>query len=177
MAALEQVCWHLTCCDFLFDVLEEAGVDMHQLAAGVEEARFHAERLFYDTARKRGRAVSVGSGAAVLLKRFEDQFEGDSPIVEDFVKGWPKCAAGGGDAGPCARPALYLGRGEWSAACENHATEAELDRYNQWRRDQEDVYKLATHMPDRRRRIGRALIDWWRAQSGPEDAFAAGMLG
>ena len=76
LAALEQVCWHLTCCDFLFDVLEEAGVDMHQLAAGVEEARFHAERLFYDTARKRGRAVSVGSGAAVLLKRFEDQFEG-----------------------------------------------------------------------------------------------------
>ena len=47
LAALDQVCWHLTCCDFIFDVVEEeSDVLFHQLAADIEEARFRAESVF-----------------------------------------------------------------------------------------------------------------------------------
>ena len=84
LAALEH-CWHLTCCDFLFDVLEEAGVDMHPAGGRRRGSSIPRGTLVLRHCAE-GRAVSVGSGAAVLLKRFEDQFEGDSPIVEDFVK-------------------------------------------------------------------------------------------
>lgn len=177
VAALDQVCWHLTCCDFLFDVIEaESSIGFHQLADDIEQARFQAERLFYDTARKRGRAVSVGSSAAVLLKRFEDQFADDPPIVEDFTKGWPKCG-NTTDEQPCSKAALYLGTGDWAAACEIHAAEGELDRYSQWRRQQDTAHRRAAQRPERRLLVGRALVDWWRGQSGAQDAFQKGMPG
>ena len=52
LTALEQVCWHLTCCDFIFDVIEEeSDVLFHQLAADIEEARFRAESV-YEAASK-----------------------------------------------------------------------------------------------------------------------------
>ena len=47
LAALDQVCWHLTCCDVIFDIVEEeSDVLFHQLAADIEEARFRAESVF-----------------------------------------------------------------------------------------------------------------------------------
>lgn len=176
LAALDQVCWHLVCCDFLFDVIEaESNIAFHQLAADVEEARYQAERLLEDASRRKGwAAYSAGSTAAVLLKRFEDQFEDDPPIIEDLAQGWPKCKTTK-DGQPCTGIALYLGSGEWSAACEDHATEGDLERRQQWRRRQESAHKHAAQRPDRRRQVGRALIDWWRGQTGAQDAFEAGM--
>lgn len=176
LAALDQVCWHLVCCDFLFDVIEaESAIAFHQLAADVEQARFEAERLLQDASRRKGWAGhSEGSSAAVFLKRFEDQFEDDPPILEDFAKGWPRCD-NATDGHSCTKLALYLGKGEWSAACEDHATEAELERRQQWRRAQDSAHRRAAQRPDRRRRVGRALIEWWCGQSGAQDAFQAGM--
>lgn len=47
LAALDQVCWHLTCCDFIFDAIEEeTDVLLHWLAADVEQARFRAESVY-----------------------------------------------------------------------------------------------------------------------------------
>ena len=178
VAALDQVCWHLTCCDFLFDVIEaESSIGFHQLADDVEQARFQAERLLQTASRRSGKAGSAeGSTAAVLVKRFEDQFADDPPVVEDFTKGWPKCKDTA-DEQPCPKAALYLGKGDWAAACEIHASEAELDRYHQWRRGQDNAHKRAAQRPERRRRIGDALIDWWRGQSGAQGAFQKDMPG
>ncbi len=171
------MCWHLTCCDFLFDTIEvEVDVEIYRLAADIELARFEAERLLRVVSRKNGNtAGTVDSSAAAFIRRFEDQFEGDPPVVEDFTKGWPECAERDGDTGPRSNAALYLGKGEWSASCENHATEAELDRHKQWRREQDNIHKHRAQRLNRRRRVGRALIDWWHGQSGAQDAFQKGM--
>ena len=173
---MDQVCWHLVCCDFLFDVIDaDSAIAFHQVAAEVEEARYQAERLLQDASRRKGwAAYQEGSTAAVLLTRFEDQFADDPPMLEDLAKGWPRCNKAT-DTQPCTGIALYLGKGEWSAACENHATETELERRQQWRRGQESAHRRAAQRPDRRRQVGRALIDWWRGQSGAEDAFQTGM--
>jgi hypothetical protein len=177
VAALDQVCWHLTCCDFLFDVIEaESRVGFHQLAADIEQALYHAEDLLHTTRPRSGRAGGAeGSTAALLVRRFEDQFDDDPPIVEDFTKGWPTCKDKS-NGQPCSKAALYLGKGDWSAACENHASAAELDRKAQWRRGQDTAHRRAAQRPERRRRIGRALIDWWGGQTGAQDALQQGML-
>lgn len=176
LAALDQVCWHLVCCDFLFDVIEaESAIAFHQLAADLEEARFEAERLLQDASRRKGWAAHAdGSTAAVLLKCFEDQFADDPPYFDDLAKGWPRCTATT-DGQPCTGIALYLGKGDWSAACEDHATDTDLERKKEWRRGQDSAHRRAAQRPDRRRRIGAALIEWWRGQTGAQDAFQAGM--
>lgn len=178
LAALDQVCWHLLCCDFLFDLIEaDSTIAFHQLAADVEEARYQAERLLQHASRRKGWAANPeGSTAAVLLQRFEDQFEDDPPTLEDFTTGWPSCATTI-DGQPCTGIALYLGKGDWSTACEEHATEGDLERLLEWRRGQHSAHRRAARRPDRRRQVGRALIDWWRGQSGAQAAFEAGMPG
>jgi hypothetical protein len=95
LAALDQVCWHLLCCDFLFDVIEEeSDVVFHQVAADVEQGRFRAEALFEAASRRyraapgpsapgsASAAVPEYSGAGTFLGAFERQFEGDSPVID-----------------------------------------------------------------------------------------------
>lgn len=121
LAALDQVCWHLTCCDFIFDVVEEeSDVPFHQLAADIEEARFRAESVFAAASKlKRERsdrtkwqrfvpAVSAAgepqpppslassdssvSTAGTFLEQFERQFdEGGDSPILHFTDGWPTC--------------------------------------------------------------------------------------
>lgn len=121
LAALEQVCWHLTCCDFIFDVVEEeSDVLFHQLAADVEEARFRAERVYAAASglrRKRSDPTkwqrfvpavsvveepqpppslassdSVVSTAGTFLEQFERQFDdGGDSPLLHFTDEWPIC--------------------------------------------------------------------------------------
>lgn len=121
LAALEQVCWHLTCCDFIFDVVEEeSDVLFHQLAADVEEARFRAERVYAaasELKRKRSDptkwqrfvpAVSAAeqpqpppsrassdslvSTAGTFLEQFEREFDdGGDSPRFHFTAEWPTC--------------------------------------------------------------------------------------
>lgn len=120
LTALDQVCWHLTCCDFIFDVVEEeSDVLFHQLAADVEEARFRAERVYAaasELKRKRSDPTkwqrfvpavsaveqpqpppglagsdSLVSTAGTFLEQFERQFDdGDAPRFH-FTAEWPIC--------------------------------------------------------------------------------------
>jgi len=120
LTALDQVCWHLTCCDLIFDVVEEeSDVLFHQLAADIEQARFRAERI-YSAACKMERLASDAtkwqrfvpdapasdehpasgspdsdsgiSTAGAFLEQFERQFDddGDSPLLH-FTDEWPTC--------------------------------------------------------------------------------------
>lgn len=121
LAALEQVCWHLTCCDFIFDVVEEeSDVLFHQLAADVEEARFRAERVYAaasELQRKRSDPTkwqrfvpavsaveepqpppsltssdSLVSTAGTFLEQFERQFDdGGDSPLLHFTDQWPTC--------------------------------------------------------------------------------------
>ncbi|MBX7136320.1 MAG: hypothetical protein K1X67_26925 [Fimbriimonadaceae bacterium] len=121
LTALDQVCWHLTCCDFIFDVVEEeSDVLFHQLAADIEHARFRAERI-YSTARKLDRLTSDAtkwqrhvadasapeehqssnspaerdsgvSTAGAFLDQFEGQFDdGGDSPLLHFTDEWPTC--------------------------------------------------------------------------------------
>ena len=176
LAALDQVCWHLVCCDFLFDVIEaESKIAFHQLAADVENARLDAEGLLREALRRKGWAShATGSTAAGFLQRFEDQFEGDPPIIEDIGAGWPQCAKTTGGA-PCTELALYVGNGEWSG-CENHMTEDDRDKHRQWQLGQDLAHRRGDQQLDLRLRIAHALMDWWSGQSGAQDAFQNGVL-
>lgn len=121
LAALEQVCWHLTCCDFIFDVVEEeSDILFHQLAADVEEARFRAERVYAAAGKlKRKRSdptkwqrfvpaisameevqpprslassASLVSTAGTFLEQFERQFDDDGDSpMLHFTDEWPIC--------------------------------------------------------------------------------------
>ncbi|MEI8083809.1 MAG: hypothetical protein WCI74_18375, partial [Actinomycetes bacterium] len=164
LTALDQVCWHLTCCDFIFDVVEEeSDVLFHQLAADIEEARFRAESVFAAASMlKRERsdptkwqrftpAVSTReepqpqrslassdswvSTAGTFLEQFERQFDdgGDSPLLH-FTDEWPTCQDIRGKNGMnrCRQPALYLGKGQWSANCRKHARRVDRERHERW---------------------------------------------
>ena len=121
LAALDQVCWHLTCCDFIFDVVEEeSDVLFHQLAADIEQARFRAEGV-YEAASQLKRitsdptnwqsflpAVSEApnppttsssspthdsgiSSAGKFLGHFESAFDGGDSPLLYFTDEWPTC--------------------------------------------------------------------------------------
>lgn len=121
LTALDQVCWHLTCCDFIFDVIEEeSDVLFHQLAADIEQARFRAERI-YSAACKLERLASDAtkwqrfapdasaadehqssntpadtdwnvSTAGTFLEQFERQLDdGGDSPLLHFTDEWPTC--------------------------------------------------------------------------------------
>ena len=186
LAALDQVCWHLLCCDFLFDVIEEeSDVVFHQVAADVEQGRFRAEALFEAASRRyravpglsapgsASAAVPEYSGAGTFLGAFERQFEGDSPVIDGGTS-WPTCQDVRGKNGSrrCTRPALYLGEGQWSPGCDKHARRTDRERHELWgdaRRASPDYdcYKRT----QQRQAIGRAVLDWWRKNGGPLKAI------
>lgn len=198
LAALDQVCWHLTCCDFIFDVVEEeSDVLFHQLAADIEEARFRAESVFAAASRlKRVRsdptrwqrfvpAVSAAeepqpppslvSTSGTFLEQFERQFDegGDSPLLH-FIDGWPTCQDVRGKNGinRCRQAVLYLGQGQWSANCRKHARRVDRERHERWNsvRDAE-VTRDSQRREELRQDIGRAVIGWWRESGGPLEAI------
>ena len=186
LAALDQVCWHLLCCEFLFDVIEEASeVGFHQVAADLEEARFKAETLFENASRRyrtdpslsKGRsanpAVPEHAGAGAFLGAFERQFDGDSPILSGGTS-WPTCQDVRGKNGSrrCKRPALYLGEGQWSLSCDKHARRTDREHHELWgdaRRASLDYD--CCQRTRQRQAIGRAVLDWWRETGGPLTAI------
>ena len=186
LAALDQVCWHLICCDFLFDVIEEeSDVVFHQVAADVEQGRFRAEALFeavlrYGSTRGAGRTearsgpvTAAGSGAGTFLGAFERQFEGDSPVIDGGTS-WPTCQDVRGKNGSrrCARPALYLGESQWSPGCDKHACRADRERHQLWiRANQDSLDHDCSERARQRQAIGRAVLDWWRDTGGPQTAM------
>ncbi len=121
LAALDQVCWHLTCCDFIFDVVEEeSDVSFHQLAADIEEARFRAESVFAAASKLKRKASdptkwqrfvpsvsameerqsppglassdSSVSTAGTFLEQFERQFDdGGDSPLHHITDEWPPC--------------------------------------------------------------------------------------
>lgn len=120
LAALDQVCWHLTCCDFIFDAIEdETGILLHWLAADVEQARLRAESVYRaasqlerirsdpntwqrflpalqptqdpPTSSSSPTHDSGTSSAGAFLGHFESTFDGgDSPLLY-FTDEWPTC--------------------------------------------------------------------------------------
>jgi len=186
VAALDQVCWHLMCCDFLFDVIEEeSDVVFHQVAADVEQGRFRAEALFEAASRRyraapgpsapgsASAAVPEYSGAGTFLGAFERQFEGDSPVIDGGTSR-PTCQDVRGKNGSrrCARPALYLGDGQWSPGCDKHARSADRERHQVWiRTNQDSLDRDCSRRTRQRQAIGRAVLDWWRETGGPLTAM------
>jgi hypothetical protein len=186
LAALDQVCWHLLCCDFLFDVIEEeSDVVFHQLAADVEQGRFRAEALFAAASRTyrtaaglsaRGpasAAVPKYSGAGAFLGACERQFEGDSPVIDGSTSP-PTCQDVRGKNGSrrCARPALYLGEGQWSLCCDKHARRSDRERHERWRDARRASLDYNCYQRTQQRHaIGRAVLDWWRETGGPLTAM------
>ena len=186
LAALDQVCWHLMCCDFLFDVIEEeSDVVFHQVAADVEQGRFRAEALFEAASRRYRAAAGLSapgsasaavpeySGAGTFLGAFERQFEGDSPVIDGGTS-WPTCQDVRGKNGSrrCARPALYLGEGQWSPGCDKHARSADRERHQVWiGANQDSLDHDCSERARQRQAIGRAVFDWWRETGGPLTAM------
>lgn len=120
LAALDQVCWHLTCCDFIFDAIEEeTDVLLHWLAADVEQARFRAESVYRAAsqleriksdprtwerflpavrATQDSQASSSSpthdseiSSAGAFLGHFENEFDGGDSPLHHFTDEWPTC--------------------------------------------------------------------------------------
>jgi len=186
LAALDQVCWHLLCCEFLFDVIEEASdVKFHQVAADLEQARFKAETLFQNasqryrtdpslsTHRPANPAVPEHTGAGAFLGAFERQFDGDSPVVSGGTS-WPTCQDVRGKNGSrrCNRPALYLGEGQWSLSCDKHARRTDREHHERWGDTRRTSLDYDCCQRTRQRQaIGRAVLDWWRETGGPLTAI------
>ena len=175
LAALDQVCWHLLCCDFLFDVIEEeSDVVFHQVAADVEQGRFRAEALFEAASRRyraapglsapgsASAAVPEYSGAGTFLGAFERKFEGDSPVIDGGTS-WSTCQDVRGKNGSrrCTRPALYLGESQWSPGCDKHARRADRERHQVWiRANQDSLDYDCSRRARQRQAIGRAVLGW-----------------
>ncbi len=162
LALLEQLCWHLFCCDLIFDVFQDdlypainaatcAGElpdYIQDLRHDLQEAfRVAAERICGESARSDAEAVfeEIEAAAAAELLPFVNR---GTP---------PDCTLPG-----CQDSVLYLEGGRWSARCYAHSSAPYRVRHHRV----QDLFCEATERAFTlrmmaRRNVATALVTWW----------------
>lgn len=165
---LEQLCWHLLCCDLIFDVFQD---DLYPaintaLAAGdlpdqIQELRQNLQHAFR-AAAERIRGESARSEAETAVEEIEDAAAAELlPFLNRETP--PEFALPG-----CEDLVLYLEVGLWSARCYAHSSASyrvRHERVQDWFCEATDrAFRLRTIA---RRNVATALVNWWEEVGSP----------
>ena len=176
LALLEQLCWHLFCCDLIFDVFQDdlrpaisAAASAGDLPDHIEELRQNLQDAFR-VAAQRICGEPARSEAETAVEEIEDAAAAE--LLPFLNRGTPpECALPG-----CEDLVLYLEAGRWSARCYAHSTapyRVRHERVQDW--FCEATERAFTLRMMARRNAATALVTWWEHVGSPrhvvEDAI------
>lgn len=169
LVVLEQLCWHMFCCDVIFDaffeslwdVIGDAEPDAIELAECANELRHDLQAVYRAATEKRlgFTALSPAENATLTIERAVNA--GVSSVSNRADA--PRC-----DAPGCDGSALDLGHGSWSGGCLTHISLTDRERHQMFNTSGDHARERADFL---RRRLNRstaiALVNWWNDMGGP----------
>jgi len=167
---LEQLCWHMFCCDVIFDafsdilgdVIGDAEPDAIELAECANELR-HDLQAVYRTATEKRLGFTALSPAENATLAIERAVNAGVQSVSNRADA-PRC-----DAPGCSGSALDLGHGSWSGGCLTHISLTDRDRHQMFNNSGEYARERADFLRNQLNRgTAIALVNWWHDMGGPQ---------
>jgi hypothetical protein len=170
---LEQLCWHMFCCDVIFDAFSDilgdtigdAEPDAIELAECANELRHDLQAVYRAATEKRlgFTALSPAENATLAIERAVNAVVSSASNRADA----PRC-----DAPGCGGSALDLGDGSWSSGCLTHVSLADRDRHQMFNISGDHARERADFLRHRlNRSTAIALVNWWNDMGGPHSAL------
>jgi len=170
---LEQLCWHMFCCDVILDafsdvlgdVIGDADPDAIELAECANELRHDLQAAYRAATEKRlgFTALSPAENATLTIERAANA--GVPPFSNRADA--PRC-----DAPGCNGSALDLGDGSWSGGCLTHVSLTDRDRHQMFNMSGDHARERADFLRHRlNRSTAIALVNWWNEMGGPQHAI------
>ena len=166
---LEQLCWHMFCCDVIFDafsdvlceVIGDADPNAIELAECANELRHDLQATYRAaTEKKLGfTALSPAENATLTIERAANAGVQSVSHRADA----PRC-----DAPGCSGSALDLGHGSWSGGCLTHISLTDRERHQMFNNSGEYARERADFLRNQLNRgTAIALVNWWNDMGGP----------
>lgn len=166
---LEQLCWHMFCCDVIFDafsdvlceVIGDVDPNAIELAECANELR-HDLQAVYRTATEKRLGFTALSPAENATLTIERAVNAGVQSVSNRADA-PRC-----DAPGCSGSALDLGHGSWSGGCLTHISLTDRDRHQMFNNSGEYARERADFLRNQLNRgTAIALVNWWNDMGGP----------
>ena len=167
---LEQLCWHMFCCDVIFDafsdvlceVIGDADPNAIELAECANELRHDLQATYRAaTEKKLGfAALSPAENATLTIERAANAGVQSVSNRADA----PRC-----DAPDCSGSALDLGDGSWSGGCLTHISLTDRERHQMFNISGDHARERADFLRYQlNRSTAVALVNWWHDMGGPQ---------
>jgi hypothetical protein len=166
---LEQLCWHMFCCDVIFDafsdvlceVIGDTEPDAIELAECANELRHDLQAVYRAATEKRlgFTALSPAENATLAIERAVNAVVSSASNRADA----PRCEAPG-----CDGSALDLGDGSWLGRCLTHVSLADRKMHQMFNISGQHTQERADFLRHRLNRSAAiALVNWWNDMGGP----------